>query len=126
MSLCQIELMNAGKPYPRTCQTCGLGGACVKGLVRGAPDRNPTSLPEFDAHGWCHDMSAAPRDGTPLLLHSARALEQGRMVKRGGCAVDFWHDPKRDDCGFTGWGKFNTQYWPPTAWRPLPLPPVKE
>jgi len=29
--------------------------------------------PEFDANGWCHDMSAAPRDGTPLLLYSARA-----------------------------------------------------
>jgi len=61
MSRCQIELMNAGKPYPRTCQTCGLGGACVKGLVRGAPDRNPRPLPEFDANGWCHDMSAAPK-----------------------------------------------------------------
>ena len=82
--------------------------------------------PEFDANGWCHDMNKAPRDGTPLLLFSSIALAQGRLVKRGGCAVDFWHDPKRDDCGFTGWGKFNQQYWPPTAWRPLPLPPVKE
>ena len=32
MSECQIELRNAGKAYPRTCETCGLFGQCKKGL----------------------------------------------------------------------------------------------
>lgn len=30
MSNCQHELMAAGKPYPRSCQTCGLFGQCHK------------------------------------------------------------------------------------------------
>lgn len=33
-SSCQIEMMNAGMAYPRTCPTCGLFGKCAKGLVR--------------------------------------------------------------------------------------------
>lgn len=41
MGQCQLELRQAGKAYPRTCPTCGLSGACVKGLSAGVPDRNP-------------------------------------------------------------------------------------
>lgn len=118
MSLCQIELMNAGKPYPRTCQTCGLGGACVKGLVRGAPDRNPTSLPEFDAHGWCHDMSAAPRDGTPFLASWPSLIDQPWFIQ-----VARWRDDFDD---FVIDWDHDDEVGPFHAWRPLPLPPVKE
>lgn len=32
MSECRMKLMNAGKPYPRTCQKCGLFGSCTEGL----------------------------------------------------------------------------------------------
>ena len=34
MSVCQIEERDAGRPYPRTCPTCGLGKSCAKGLNR--------------------------------------------------------------------------------------------
>ena len=39
MSRCQLELKAAGAAYPRTCPTCGLSGACVKGLSHGQPKR---------------------------------------------------------------------------------------
>ena len=39
MTQCQIEERDAGRPYPRTCPTCGFGGRCVKGL-------DPKSLKE--------------------------------------------------------------------------------
>jgi hypothetical protein len=32
MSTCQIEAINAGGAYPRSCPTCGLAGKCVNGL----------------------------------------------------------------------------------------------
>lgn len=98
-----------------TCQTCGLGGACVKGLVRGASDRNPTSLPEFDAHGWCHDMSKAPRDGSRFL-----AFEADRESRIYEC---WWQN---DFVHWEGWQDDWDNEPNPTAWRPLPLPPVKE
>ena len=41
MSRCQLELKAAGAAYPRTCPTCGLSGACVKGLSHGQPKRPP-------------------------------------------------------------------------------------
>ena len=31
-AVCQNELIKAGKPYPRSCPTCGLTGPCVKGI----------------------------------------------------------------------------------------------
>jgi hypothetical protein len=51
MGQCQLELRQAGKAYPRTCPTCGLSGACVKGLNAGVPDRNPMTpaQPALDA-----------------------------------------------------------------------------
>lgn len=67
-------------------------------------------------------IETAPKDGTPVLLYSAAAVEQGRLKKTAGCAVDFWHDPNHDDCHFTGWGKFNPNYWPPSHWAPIETP----
>lgn len=47
---CQIELMNAGGAYPRSCPTCGLFGKCAKGLVRNEPkpvaDMTESDTPE--------------------------------------------------------------------------------
>ena len=65
-------------------------------------------------------IETAPKDGTPILLYSDDAVAQGRMKRAGGCAVDWWHDAKRDGCTFTGWGKFNKTYWPPSHWVALP------
>lgn len=50
MSRCQLELKAAGVAYPRTCPTCGLSGACVKGLSHGTPERPPlVASPEVQA-----------------------------------------------------------------------------
>jgi hypothetical protein len=65
-------------------------------------------------------IETAPRDGTPLVLDPEAAVAQGRLKGTGGFAVDWWHDPKRDGCSYTGWGKFNPDYWPPSHWAPLP------
>jgi hypothetical protein len=64
------------------------------------------SDPTFDAHGWCHDMDAAPED-TQCLVHVGGEAHTG---SRQGIS-DKW-----DVYG----------YFPvtPVAWRPLPLPPV--
>jgi len=34
VTTCQIEERDAGRSYSRTCPTCGLSGACLKGLDR--------------------------------------------------------------------------------------------
>lgn len=64
------------------------------------------------------DIATAPKDGTRVLL--------GRFVdgdKRDGyIAVDRYRR-SQDGVGYIGWGKFNTQHWPPTHWMPLPAPP---
>lgn len=41
MSECKVELMLAGKAYPRTCPTCGIFSTCAKGL------KLPTEDPDF-------------------------------------------------------------------------------
>lgn len=74
--------------------------------------------PEFDANGWCHDMEAAPRDGTaflvswPSLIGMPWFIQAAKWHDVYGCLVIDWD---HDD----GAGPFR-------AWRPLPLPPVME
>ena len=69
--------------------------------------------PEFDANGWCHDMSKATKDAE---LHLYGPLRDGSGYYQ-------------DICRFFG-GRWSVEwmdnYLAPTAWRPLPLPPVKE
>ena len=43
MSICQIEAINAGGAYPRSCPACGFAGKCVKGLDH--PFRRPKTQP---------------------------------------------------------------------------------
>ena len=67
------------------------------------------------------DISSAPTDGTKVLV--GRFVEKDSFKRNGFMAVDFWHEPKRDKCRYSGWGEFNKQFWPPTHWQPLPEPP---
>ena len=69
--------------------------------------------------GW-QPIETAPKDGTRILL--------GRFGKpkcdmNGRIMVD-WYRQQSDKAGFTGFGKFNTTYWPATHWQPLPEPPA--
>ena len=34
MTICQMEELDAGRSYPRTCPTCGISGNCTNGLSR--------------------------------------------------------------------------------------------
>lgn len=117
MIVCQIELMKSKKPYPRTCPTCGLSGACVKGLEL-VPNRNPATEPVFDANGWCHDMNAAPRDGKPFLV--SWPVLKGKSWFIQAATWSFAHDR------FVIHWDHDDEVGPFRAWRPLPLPPVKE
>jgi hypothetical protein len=69
------------------------------------------TAPTFDAHGWCHDMDAAPNDGQQVLLWASCA-SGGGWQRIGQFEADnlVW-------CGERGTIR-------PSAWRPLPLPPV--
>jgi hypothetical protein len=69
------------------------------------------TAPTFDAHGWCHDMDAAPKDANELLLWVNSYPVIGWWQKAYPKPVGVWRsaDGVRAD---------------PTAWRPLPLPPV--
>lgn len=69
--------------------------------------------PEFDANGWCHDMSAAPRDGSWVLV-TANSWQGDMMVV--GWHFGCWRDNQDPDA----------PEYTPTAWRPLPLSPVEE
>ena len=110
----------------------------------------------FDANGWCHDMSAAPRDGTDLLLwfdHGADPYhieetgkltdyaawaESGDFLDGKGLCIGRWFEQFWESVDEYGSG-----YWLPAAWfaleyndyervvnaiawQPRPLPPVKE
>jgi hypothetical protein len=51
MTICQIEAINAGGSYPRSCPTCGLAGVCVKGLphpFKKAPQSADQARTQFD------------------------------------------------------------------------------
>ena len=72
--------------------------------------------------GW-QTVETAPKDGTHVLLGRFPEVTTG-LMHAGLCAVDWWRQHK-DAAGFTGWGKFNAQYWPPTHWMPLPPPPTE-
>lgn len=64
-------------------------------------------------------IEMAPKDGTRVLLFCPNAPKESRRV-----AVD-WYRQASDAAGFTGWGKFNPIYWPPTHWMLLPEPPTE-
>ena len=36
-----------------------------------------------------------------------------------------WWRLTEDRQGYTGWGEFNPEFWPPTHWMPLPEPPTQ-
>ena len=107
MTKCQIEEKNAGRAYPRTCPTCGLSGACAKGLDRGEPTRAEAeaalakaegktlaeSGPEFlarvglDASKWAAEFRAIAKrlgysdmDAGWLIGWFANAIEAARAT----------------------------------------------
>lgn len=66
-------------------------------------------------------IETAPKDGTKLLL-GRFTNGKDEIDHNGYMVVDHWRSPPQHD--FTGWGKFNMQYWPATHWRHLPAPPA--
>jgi hypothetical protein len=53
MSTCQIEERDAGRSYPRTCPSCGLGkGGCTKGLDREGLRARIAALEAQLAEAW--------------------------------------------------------------------------
>lgn len=74
---------------------------------------------ESSVDGW-RPIETAPKDGTKVLL--GRFTGRKKADQEGFCAVDRWHR-REDGAGFTGFGKFNPTYWPPTHWMPLPPAP---
>lgn len=77
-----------------------------------------TDLAKPLADGGWRDIITAPKDGTEILL--------GRFVPgdkyHGRIRVDWWRSTAARQ-GFTGFGEFNTSYWPATHWHLLPAPP---
>jgi hypothetical protein len=59
-------------------------------------------------------MPSELKDGRPVFLTAAR---RGRRIYR----VDHWARPE-DHAGYTGWGEFNTQFWPPTHYAEITPP----
>jgi hypothetical protein len=60
---------------------------------------------------WCRDMSAAPRDGTPVVL-----------IAQYPDGVT-WSDQYQCWWSQHIWMRWSHRF-PPTAWRPLPAPPA--
>lgn len=65
-------------------------------------------------------IDTAPRDRTKVLL--GRFTGERRAAHEGLVEVDFWRTGEAND-GYTGWGRFNARFWPPTHWMPLPTAP---
>ncbi len=65
-------------------------------------------------------IESAPRDGSKILL--GRFTGKPKADREGYICVD-WCRQAKDKRGFIGFGGFNTTYWPPTHWMPLPAPP---
>jgi hypothetical protein len=70
------------------------------------------TAPTFDAHGWCHDMDAAPKASETPTRHDMLLLWDVDISE----PISGWWDG-------TGWCDVIGDVYP-TAWRPLPLPPV--
>jgi hypothetical protein len=69
-------------------------------------------------HLMWQPMETAPKDGTRILAWSPAAARHGHF----GMKVARWRTAQ-DDAGYIGWGEFNTEFWPPTHWMPLPQAP---
>lgn len=80
-------------------------------------DEAEKMLDRLAAHMWRTDMESAPRDDTPVLA--------GQFNKDahyyGRTEVDTWCTESGSH-GYTGFGNFNTTYWPATHWKPLDTP----
>lgn len=62
-------------------------------------------------------IETAPKNGTKIIAFSPRGAK--------GPVMDItWWRREEDRLGYVGWGEFNTLYWPPTHWMPLPAPPA--
>ncbi len=72
---------------------------------------------------WWQDIETAPRDGTKVLLGCFGDVDPGSKKRLGTVAVDYWHTI--EEHGFTGWGQFNAEYWPPSHWCEVPTIPAK-
>ncbi|ANW00657.1 hypothetical protein [Bradyrhizobium icense] len=64
-------------------------------------------------------VETAPKDGTRILAFSHHGAKGPVM------SITWWRR-EEDRKGYVGWGEFNTTYWPPTHWMPLPPIPSTE
>jgi len=70
--------------------------------------------------GW-QPIETAPKDGTKLLV--GRFTGNNNSANHEGLIAVDWYRTPGMMAGFIGFGKFNTTWWPPTHWMPLPPPP---
>ena len=93
MSQCKNELVNAGRPAPRTCPTC-FPGACVNGITpvsRPVPD-DLEKLPDAVSPG---SLIAASRSRQRSAIAKAIAAVNGKLqglsdlIEAGGVPVPF-------------------------------------
>lgn len=75
---------------------------------------------QVDAPRWM-PIESAPKDGTPVLL----GRFTGKKGEHEGLRAVDWYRTDANRQGFTGWGKFNAQFWPPTHWQPIDAAPVQ-
>jgi hypothetical protein len=75
------------------------------------------TAPTFDAHGWCHDMDAAPKDSGNVLVWAQPDGWGCPTVLIGGFYHGRWFT---EECHSD---RAPTRV---TAWRPLPPPPTSE
>jgi hypothetical protein len=83
MSECQLELKDAGKPYPRTCGLCGLG-KCQKGLTVGvkAEGAEPPAAGQEGVQspmGWFYRVDVMRSDGNPSVYRCMLGSSWDRM-----------------------------------------------
>ncbi len=102
MTTCQLQLMEAGKPYPRTCAECGLSGPCRFKVEKPATTTTPNEAhPEWEpvatvqnnyprgvqAHLHRHLPFGTLLYGPAVKTEMLRAQEEARVLREALKAV---------------------------------------
>lgn len=67
MAVCRKELMDAGKPYPKSCPTCGHSKACSKELHKPRIDQREVDLKQRIVN-LLKALNASPDNVTPDMV----------------------------------------------------------
>lgn len=81
MSVCQIEERDAGRAYPRTCPTCGLGKSCAKGLDRKS---QAARIAELEAENARLRKDLHSYEMTMKAIEEADRIERAEALSRTG------------------------------------------